>query len=129
MNTPASSAEAAASSVMTILRRRARRAAALRASSAVAARSRRRAARSAALRGSGLTPGSGGAAGPIEIQGFVQNLFSGTLQGSATACTTNKDCAVVTPVPSNLPVIEIVGVEVGTNDFCSSRSLLGPTLR
>ena len=64
--------------------------------------------------------GSGGAAGPIEIQGFVQNLFSGTLQGSATACTTNKDCAVVTPVPSNLPVIEIVGVEVGTNDFCSS---------
>ena len=75
--------------------------------------------------------GSGGAAGPIEIQGFVQNLFSGTLTGSATACTTNKDCAVVAPLPSNLPEIEIVGVEVGQSDFCgfecsNTGSLLTP---
>ena len=43
----------------------------------------------------------------------MQNLFSGTLTGSATLCTTNRNCAVVAPIPSNLPEIEIVGVAAG----------------
>jgi hypothetical protein len=52
-------------------------------------------------------------AGPIEIQAFVKDLFTGT---GSTAII--RDKPVAAPVPSNLPALDIVGVVVSAADFC-----------
>ena len=54
------------------------------------------------------------AAGPVEIQAFLQDLFTGT--ASSTPIRGNP---VAAPEPENLPQIEIVEVSVGQQDFCS----------
>lgn len=57
--------------------------------------------------------GTGGPAGPIEIQTFVQDLFAGT-----TTTTPIRGNPVATPLPSNLPEIDVVEVSVGGQPFC-----------
>ena len=58
-------------------------------------------------------------AGPIEVQAFVQDLFSSGCT-TPTKCTTTPISGkpVVKPLPDNLPRIEIVGVRVATSEGC-----------
>jgi len=52
-------------------------------------------------------------AGPIEIQAFLQDLFTGT-----ASTTPSRGNPVVAPLPDNLPTIQVTGVSVATSDFC-----------
>jgi hypothetical protein len=84
------------------------------------------------VEGTGVIDTSGGAGsvnganGPIEIQAFVQDVFTGTATGSV------RGNPVAAPLPSNLPSIQIVEVSVsGVGDFCgfecsNTGSLLAP---
>ncbi|MBI3894603.1 MAG: hypothetical protein HY313_01595, partial [Acidobacteria bacterium] len=52
--------------------------------------------------------------GPVEIQAFLQDLFTGT-----ASTTPIRDNPVAAPMPENLPEIQVVSVIVGQQDFCS----------
>ena len=66
--------------------------------------------------------------GPIEIQAFVQDLFTGTAPGAV------RGNPVAAPLPSNLPQIQIVEVSTaGAGDFCgfdcsNTGSLVSPDI-
>ena len=74
----------------------------------------------------GTGPGGNGAAGPIAVQAFLQDLFTGS-----TTATPSRSNAVVAPIPDNLPVIEIssvgaVALEFSDSGFPNSGSLSEP---
>ncbi|MBI4442721.1 MAG: hypothetical protein HY649_05030 [Acidobacteria bacterium] len=74
----------------------------------------------------GTGPGGNGPAGPIAIQAFLQDLFTGS-----TSTDPIRSNAVVAPVPDNLPeiVIDAVGVvalEFSDFGFPNTGSLSGP---
>ena len=72
-------------------------------------------------------PGGNGPAGPIAIQAFLQDLFTGSTTAGATVSRSN---VVIAPVPDNLPEI-VIGVFVNPADssptlFSQTGSLTAP---
>lgn len=76
------------------------------------------------VEGDGIIDTSGGAdadgvvrsaAGPIEIQAFLQDLFTGT-----ATTTPIRGNPVAAPLPDNLPTIDITGVSISVIEYCNS---------
>jgi hypothetical protein len=60
---------------------------------------------------SGGSGAANGANGPIEIQAFVQDAFTGTAPGAV------RGNPVAAPLPTNLPTIRVTGVQVSSLQF------------